>query len=124
MRTRLVLSVVVGALFVPLVFASPAGAQEETVGRCISELLEVTGLETAEEIMTAGLADGASDEAVEELFAPVSGEDGRFGRRHAPQYLEEHGGLAELTVNEEPHRSPSRPCRRGRRLARDSPPGR
>lgn len=68
MRTRTILAIVAGALFFSLFSAAPAGASE-TVGSCVAEELEVEGVEHAEEVLVAGLAEGASDEAKEELEA-------------------------------------------------------
>lgn len=69
MKTRLILAGMAGALLLTLLSASPASASEETVGSCVAEVLETVGLEHAEDIMSAGFAEGASDAAVEELVA-------------------------------------------------------
>jgi F-type H+-transporting ATPase subunit b len=67
MKKRMILATVVGALFLTLVPAATAGASEETVGSCAAEVLEETGVEHAETILSDGLAEAATDEEAEAL---------------------------------------------------------
>ncbi len=68
MKSRLILAGLAGALLLTLFTASPAGAVE-TLGSCAAEVLEEEGVEQAESVLAAGLADGADDDAKKELKA-------------------------------------------------------